>query len=67
MSADTQTLINFYGRQRFYRHIQAVCNDALKKRGDDPVLIFWKAFGLLNEGIYRSCAISIAITGGYQK
>jgi tetratricopeptide repeat protein 21B len=51
MSSESQALINFYARQGFYRHIQSVCNDALKKRGDDPVLIFWKAFGILNEGI----------------
>jgi tetratricopeptide repeat protein 21B len=53
MSSEAQTLINFYARQGYFRHVQAVCNDSLKKRGDDPVLIFWKAFGILNEG--NSC------------
>ena len=50
MSLESQVLINFYARQGFFRHIQAVCNDSLKKRGDDPVLIFWKAFSILQEG-----------------
>lgn len=53
MSSESQALINFYARQGFYRHIQAICNDSLKKRGDDPILIFWKAFGILQEGIFQ--------------
>jgi tetratricopeptide repeat protein 21B len=51
MSSEVQTVINFYAREGFYRHVQVTCEDALKKRGDDPVLIFWKAFGALHEGI----------------
>lgn len=49
---ELQTLINFYARAGMYRHIQAACNDALKKRGDDPVLLYWRAFGLIFEGNY---------------
>jgi len=49
---ELQTIVNFYAREGLYRHIQGLCNDALKKRGDDPVLLFWKAFGILFEGIY---------------
>lgn len=48
---ELQTIVNFYAREGLYRHIQGLCNDALKKRGDDPVLLFWKAFGILFEGI----------------
>jgi tetratricopeptide repeat protein 21B len=48
--SETQVLINFWARNGFWKQVQNVCNDALKKRGDDPVLIFWKAFGILNEG-----------------
>lgn len=48
--AEVITLISYYAREKLYRHVQAVCNSSLKKRGDDPVLIFWKAFGLVNEG-----------------
>jgi tetratricopeptide repeat protein 21B len=47
---ELQTVVNFYAREGLFRHVQAVCNDALKKRSDDPVLLFWKAFGLLFEG-----------------
>ena len=54
MSAESLSLINFYAREGFYRHVQAVCDDSLKKRGDDPVLIFWKAFGIVQEGFVRN-------------
>ena len=29
---------------------QAVCNEVLKKRSNDPSLVFWRAFGLIMEG-----------------
>lgn len=48
--SETQVLINYWARNGYWKQLQNVCNDALKKRGDDPVLIFWKAFGILNEG-----------------
>lgn len=50
MTTETQSLINFYAREKYWRHIQIVCNEGLRKRGDDPTLIFWKAFGVLMEG-----------------
>ncbi|PRP77845.1 tetratricopeptide repeat protein 21B-like [Planoprotostelium fungivorum] len=50
MTTETQSLINFYAREKYWRHIQIVCNEGLRKRGDDPTLIFWKAFGILMEG-----------------
>lgn len=49
MASDVQSLINYYARERYYRHIQTVCNEVLRKRGNDPVLVFWKAFGALME------------------
>lgn len=49
---ELQTVVNFYAREGLYRHVQAVCNDAMKKRSDDPILLFWRAFGLLFEGKY---------------
>jgi hypothetical protein len=52
MSYEAQALINFYANERFFRHVQAICNDSLKKRGDDPILIFWKAFGIVHEGLF---------------
>jgi tetratricopeptide repeat protein 21B len=49
MSADVQALVNFYAREGYHRHIQAVCNEVLKKRAGDNVLQLWKAFGLALE------------------
>ncbi|CAH3021819.1 unnamed protein product [Porites evermanni] len=50
-SSDTVTLayINYYCREKYYRHLQNACLESLKKYGNDPVLIFWKAFGVLME------------------
>jgi hypothetical protein len=48
---ELQTVVNFYAREGLYRHIQVLCSDSLKKRGDDPVLLFWRAFGILFEGM----------------
>jgi len=30
--------------------MQTVCNEVLKKRGNDPTLVFWRAYGLVMEG-----------------
>ena len=43
-------LVHYYAREGYYRHVQTVCNEVLKKRAGDPVLTFWKAYGLLMEG-----------------
>ncbi|KXJ11499.1 tetratricopeptide repeat protein 21B [Exaiptasia diaphana] len=42
-------LINYYCREKYYRHLQNTCLESLQKYGNDPVLIFWKAFGILME------------------
>eukprot|EP00736_Rhodelphis_marinus_P011266 Rmarinus@m.19544 len=55
MSGDVQALVNFYARVGYYRHIQTVCNEVLKKRTDDPVLLFWRAYGILMEGGTSEC------------
>ncbi|EFJ52945.1 hypothetical protein VOLCADRAFT_78980 [Volvox carteri f. nagariensis] len=43
-------LVHYYAREGYFRHVQTVCNEVLKKRPGDPVLTFWKAYGLLMEG-----------------
>ncbi|MEW5298948.1 MAG: hypothetical protein WDW36_002017 [Sanguina aurantia] len=43
-------LIHYYSREGYARQIQGVCNEVLKKRAGDPVLIFWRAYGLQLEG-----------------
>jgi tetratricopeptide repeat protein 21B len=48
--ADPGILVQHYARAGYFRHIQTVCNDALKKRSNDPALLFWRALGMLKEG-----------------
>ena len=43
--------INYCCREGYHRQLQTVCLDSLKKYGNDPVLSFWKAFGILQEGM----------------
>ncbi|RDD45285.1 Tetratricopeptide repeat protein 21B [Trichoplax sp. H2] len=48
-SGDTYTLalINFYCREKLYNHVCKVATDAMKKYGNDNILHFWHAFGLI--------------------
>ncbi|XP_047136983.1 tetratricopeptide repeat protein 21B isoform X1 [Hydra vulgaris] len=50
-ATDSKTLawINYCCREGFYRQLQTVCLDSLKKYGNDYVLVFWKAYGMLME------------------
>ena len=50
MAADIKALIYQYARQGFYRNIQTVCEEVIRKRGSTPVLQYWQAFGLYQEG-----------------
>ena len=47
---DVQPLIDYYAREGYYRHVQTICKEVLKKRANDPVLRFWKTFGVCMEG-----------------
>ena len=48
---NVQALVNFYAQKGYFRHVQNVCKDVLKKRPTDHILQFWLAFGLSQEGI----------------
>lgn len=48
--ADPGILVKYYAHAGYFRHIQTVCNEALKKRSNDQTLLFWRAFGMLKEG-----------------
>lgn len=41
--------INYYVREKYWCSIRQLCDDELRK-GQDPVLIFWKAYGIFKEG-----------------
>lgn len=47
-----QGAVLYYGRERYYRHMQTSVLEAVKAYGPDPVLTFWKAFGIIMEGEY---------------
>jgi len=51
-SADVKSIIHYYAQVGYYQHIQTVCEEIIRKRGNDPVLVFWKAFGAAMEGAY---------------
>ena len=50
MMTDVKALVNYYAREGLFRNIQTVCNEMLKKRGSDATLLFWRAYGMMNEG-----------------
>lgn len=53
MSSEVLSLVNYYAQIGYYRHMQTVCNEVLKKRGTvvaDPVVAFWSSVGLMMEG-----------------
>ena len=49
-NCDVAALIHHYAREGYWRHVQTVCTEVLKKRGDDAYLLFWKAYGMAREG-----------------
>ena len=50
MSEAPVALINYYIRNGYCRHAQTVCNEVLKKRQNDPTMVFWRAVAMLKEG-----------------
>ena len=48
--AETSAFVNYYARTGYFRHLQSVCNDGLKRRSTDQTLVFWRAFGMFKEG-----------------
>lgn len=47
---DFDATINYFASEKLYKQVQTVCEDAAAKRGWDGKLIFWKCFGLAQEG-----------------
>jgi len=39
--------INFYIREKFWHHLQEACQTGLRKYGNDPILKFFHAWGLV--------------------
>lgn len=51
MAADgsTQALINYYCQEKYFHHVQTSSNEVLKEYVNDPVFLFFRAFGMLME------------------
>ena len=44
--------VMFYAQERQYRHMQTCLLDLLRLFGTDPVLLFWRAFSIVLEGMF---------------
>lgn len=44
------SLIHFFARKGLFQHVHTAASQALTKRTNDPVLLFWRAFALLKQG-----------------
>jgi len=47
---DAMTLILYYGREGFVRHVGKMCQSMLARRGEEPVFRFWYAYSVAREG-----------------
>ncbi|OCT63545.1 hypothetical protein XELAEV_18044641mg [Xenopus laevis] len=47
--ASAQALINYYCQEKYFHHVQMCANEGLKDYGNDPVFLFFRAFGMLME------------------
>jgi len=48
--ADVNAMVNYYARMGFHRHIQTICSEMLRKKGQDVTLLFWRAYAMGAEG-----------------
>jgi hypothetical protein len=46
MSKEIRPVLYHYIRKRWFSQLVSSCNDALDRKGKDPILMFWKAFGM---------------------
>ena len=53
-----QAAINFYCQEKLYRHVQRAALEAIKKYGSDPVLLFFKGYGLILEGKFKVTSLN---------
>lgn len=60
--ADVKALIYQYARQGFFRNIQTICEEVIRKRGSNPVLAYWQAWALYMEGPRRKGLCSSTVS-----
>ncbi|XP_074856704.1 tetratricopeptide repeat protein 21B isoform X2 [Carettochelys insculpta] len=45
-----RALLSYYCQEGYFRHVQLAASEGLKKFGDDPVFLFYRAYGMMLEG-----------------
>jgi hypothetical protein len=58
--------VQYYAREGLVHHVQAVCNEVLK-RGVNSEVLFWRAYGLLAEGQYNEVWALASHNGHFNK
>ena len=43
-------MVHYYLRSGYHRHAQTVCSEQLKKRANDPTMLFWRGVAMFKEG-----------------
>ncbi|XP_041120641.1 tetratricopeptide repeat protein 21B [Polyodon spathula] len=63
----TLALISCYCQERYFNHVQSAANEALKKNGNDPVFIFFRAYGILMEDRIQEAIRELEAVKGNQE
>ena len=50
LPSSSQAGIIYYSKEKYFRHVQEAAAVGLEKFNNDPVLQFFKAYGVLREG-----------------
>jgi tetratricopeptide repeat protein 21B len=59
MADKVLALVRYYAREGYARQLQTVCSEVLKKRANDPLLVFWRAYGLILEGSTTEVSVNL--------
>lgn len=51
---DARPLVHHYARCGSSRLLVALCDEQLKRRGQEPYLVFWRAYGSAREGNFAA-------------
>lgn len=55
MSKDFKPLAYYYARRNHHDLLIQLCDTQLAKKGKDPIILFWKAYGLGKAGYIKDC------------
>ena len=46
MSREAKAQLFFYASRGWYNHVISFSDEMLSRKGKDPILLFWKGFGI---------------------